>query len=121
MNAFLHARQMMFEHWKPVWRWVVCAWVAFYALFMAYALNEHGGFLFVDSANLIVHEGGHLLFGWLGQTPGIWGGTILQWAVPLALAGYFVFERQLAGTAFCLFSSLKTGFTRRHIWRMRGQ
>jgi hypothetical protein len=103
MNTLLHAREMLFEGWKPMWRWAVWAWVAFSALFMAYALKEQGGFLFVDSANLVVHEGGHLLFGWMGQTLGIWGGTILQWAVPLLLAGYFLFQRQLAGTAFCLF------------------
>jgi hypothetical protein len=99
----LQLREMLFKDWKPVQSWAVWAWVVFYALFMAYALNAHGGFLFVDSANLVVHEGGHLLFGWLGPTLGVWGGTILQWAVPLALAGYFFFERQLAGMAFCLF------------------
>jgi hypothetical protein len=103
MNTFLPACEMLFEDWKPVWRWAVWAWVVFYALFMVYALNERGGFLFVDSANRVVQVGGHLRFGWLGQTLGIWGGTILQWVVPLALAGYFFFGRQLAGTAFCLF------------------
>ena len=103
MNTFLYAREMLFEDWKPVWPWAMWTWVAFYALFMAYALREGGGVLFVDCANLVVHEGGHLLFGWLGPTLGIWGGAILQWAVPLLLAGYFLCERQLAGTAFCLF------------------
>jgi hypothetical protein len=103
MNALNYLRELLGDDWLPVSRWAVWAWIAFYALFMVYALNERGGFLFVDSANLVVHEGGHLLFGWLGQTLGIWGGTILQWAAPLALAGYFFFERQLAGTTFCLF------------------
>ncbi len=76
--------------------WSVWAWVVFYALFMAYALNEHGGFLFVDSANLVVHEGGHLLFGWLGQTLGMWGGTILQWA-GAAATGRIFFLRATTG------------------------
>jgi len=50
-----------------------------------------------------VHEGGHLLFGWFGQTIGLWGGTILQWMVPLLLAVYFFHQRQPAAFAFCLF------------------
>ena len=75
----------------------------FLLAFMGYAVAQHGGYLFVDSANLVVHEGGHLLFGWFGPTLGIWGGTILQWLVPLLAGGIFLFQRQLAGTAFCLF------------------
>jgi hypothetical protein len=29
-----------------------------YVLFLIYAFNMHGGYLFIDSANLVVHEGG---------------------------------------------------------------
>ena len=91
------------EEWKPVSRLSGIAWLIFYVLFLLYAFRAHGGFLFIDSANLVVHEGGHLLFGWLGQTLGLWGGTILQWLVPLALAGYFFHQRQPAAFVFCLF------------------
>jgi hypothetical protein len=63
----------------------------------------HGGYLFIDSANLVVHEGGHLLFAWFGPTLGLWGGTILQWLVPLLLAAYFFHERQPAAFVFCMF------------------
>jgi len=31
------------------------------------------------------------------------GGTIPQLFVPLALAAYFFFQRQIAGTVFCVF------------------
>ncbi len=79
------------------------AWLVFYAGFLLYALRQRGGFLFIDLANLVVHEGGHLLFGWFGPTPGLWGGTLLQWLVPLLLAGYFFVRRQAAAFAFCLF------------------
>lgn len=89
--------------WRPLSRPAVLAWLAFYACFTIYALVNHGQFLFIDFANLVVHEGGHLLFGWFGPTLGIWGGTILQWAVPLALAGYFFSQRHTAGVIFCLF------------------
>jgi hypothetical protein len=81
----------------------LCAWAAFYLLFLIYALAHHGGFLFIDLANLVIHEGGHLLLGWFGQTLGLWGGTLLQWTVPLALAAYFFSQRQLAAFVFCLF------------------
>ena len=71
--------------------------------FLFYAFNAHGEFLFIDSANLVVHEGGHNLFGWFGPTLGLWGGTLLQWLVPLLLAIYFFSQRETAGFAFCLF------------------
>jgi hypothetical protein len=89
--------------WQPTTRWALRTWVAFYALFLAYVFHSHGGYLFIDSANLVVHEGGHLLFGWFGRTLGLWGGTLLQWLVPFLLAAYFFFQRQIAGFAFSLF------------------
>jgi hypothetical protein len=92
------------EDWRPISRWAVGAWLAFYLTLLLYAFHQHGGFLFIDSANLVVHEGGHLLFGWFGPTLGLWGGTILQWLVPLLLAGYFFHERQPAAFVFCTFS-----------------
>lgn len=91
------------EDWRPISRWSIAAWLAFYVLFLIYAFNMHGGYLFIDSANLVVHEGGHLLFRWFGPTLCLWGGTILQWLVPLLLAAYFFRERQLAAFVFCLF------------------
>lgn len=91
------------EDWHPLSRWAAGGWVVLFALFLLYAFSQHGGFLFIDSANLIVHEGGHLLFGWFGKTLGIWGGTLLQWLVPLVLAGYFFRQRQPAAFIFCAF------------------
>jgi hypothetical protein len=91
------------EDWRPLPRWAAVAWLVFYVLFLIYAFRQHGGYLFIDSANLIVHEGGHLLFGWFGRTLGLWGGTILQWLVPLLLAAYFFHQRQTAAFVFCLF------------------
>src|SRR5271165_4919664 len=91
------------EEWRPISRRAVLAWLVLYVLFLIYAFRMHGGYLFIDSANLVVHEGGHLLFGWFGRTLGLWGGTILQWLVPLLLAAYFFRERQAAAFAFCAF------------------
>src|SRR5437868_13304510 len=91
------------EDWKPISRVELAGWVVFYAIFLAYAFRANGGFLFIDNANLVVHEGGHNLFGWFGPTLGLWGGTLLQWLVPLLLASYFFTQRQTTGFAFCLF------------------
>ena len=90
--------------WKPVSRPALAAWLLFYVAFLAYAFSAHGGFFFIDSANLVVHEGGHNLFGWFGPTLGLWGGTLLQWLVPFLLAAYFFSQRETAGFVFCLFS-----------------
>jgi hypothetical protein len=91
------------EGWRPISRWSVAAWLVFYALFLMYAFRMHGGFLFIDSANLVVHEGGHMFFSWFGRTLCLWGGTILQWLVPLLLAAYFFHQRQPAAFIFCAF------------------
>ena len=91
------------EPWKPVSRPALLAWLAFYAGFLTYAFSAHGSGLFIDMANLVVHEGGHNLFGWFGPTLGLWGGTLLQWLVPFLLAAWFFKERQTAGFVFCLF------------------
>ena len=91
------------EPWKPVSRPALVAWLIFYAGFLLYAFSARGGFLFIDNANLIVHEGGHNLFGWFGPTLGLWGGTLLQWLVPFLLAVYFFSQRQIPGFVFSLF------------------
>jgi hypothetical protein len=91
------------EPWQPVSRAALRAWLAFYAIFLAYAFSRRNGFLITDYIFLPIHEGGHLLFGWFGHTLGILGGTILQLGVPFAMALYFSFQRHLAGTSFALF------------------
>ena len=96
-------RAVVEAEWQPTSRWVLSAWTTFYVIFLLYAFHSRGQFLFIDSANLIVHEGGHLLFGWFGPTLGIWGGTLLQWLVPLLLASYFFIQRQRTGFVFAMF------------------
>ena len=98
-----YLRSLCGEPWKPLSRPAISAWLVFYAAFLAYAFSAHGGYLFIDSANLVVHEGGHNLFGWFGPTLGLWGGTLLQWLVPFLLAMYFFSQRQISGFVFCLF------------------
>jgi hypothetical protein len=91
------------EDWKPVSKPVRIGWLAFYGIFLLYALTNKTGYLIIDYVFVPIHEGGHLLFSYFGHTLMVAGGTILQLGVPLLLAGYFVFQRQLTGVAFCAF------------------
>jgi hypothetical protein len=89
--------------WESPSRPAAIAWLAFYFLFLLYAFRSRQDFLLVDNVNLIVHEAGHLLFGWFGETLGVAGGTLLQLVVPAALAASFAYRKHAAGTAFCCF------------------
>lgn len=100
-------QQLMFdflqEPWQPISRPALAGSLGFYVLFMLYAALDKSGFLFIDNVNLVVHEGGHLLFAWFGETFGLWGGTLLQWLVPALLAAHFFTQRHTTGFTFSLF------------------
>ncbi len=89
--------------WKPVGLVAAAGWVLFYCAFLTYALLHNGEFLIIDNVNLVIHEGGHLLFSWMGPTMTLYGGTLLQWLVPLLLAAYFWTQRQTTAYVFSLF------------------
>lgn len=96
-------REKWDEKWDAMGRPALIAWLVFYGLFLLYLFHAAGEATLFDNVNLVVHEGGHALFGWFGMTIGIMGGTILQLLVPLLLCIGFFWKRQLAGTAFCAF------------------
>ena len=56
------------EEWKPVSRPVTIIVIAFYLLFLLYAALSRSNFLFLDYANLMIHEAGHPLFSPFGET-----------------------------------------------------
>lgn len=56
---------------------VVLAWF-FFLLLKA----DEDGFLFLDHVNLVFHEAGHVIFGLLGSTLELYGGTMGQLAMP---------------------------------------
>jgi hypothetical protein len=104
-------RTISLDNWKPVSRPIAIIALSFYLLFLVYAAQQRSGFLFLDYANLAIHEAGHPLFGILGGGAGssfgytlmVMGGTLLELIVPLACASYFFFRRESTGTAFCAF------------------
>ena len=111
-------KEILDRPWKPVSRYALAAWLLFYVWFLLYAFNARGTGLFIDNANLVVHEGGHNLFGWFGPTLGLWGGTLLQWLVPFLLAVYFFTQRQIPGFAFSLFFFFENGSPPEPTWPM---
>jgi hypothetical protein len=91
------------EDWQPVPRAVLFIATGFYALFLIDAMRGAGLAQWMNLVFVPIHEGGHLLSRFFGQFLNIAGGTILQLGVPLMLAAYFLFQRQVQGTAFCMF------------------
>jgi hypothetical protein len=89
--------------WKPISRGALIAWLIAYGLFLWYAARDTEGFLFLDHANLVFHEAGHMFFSWFGRTIMILGGTLGELLVPLGVAIYFALRRETAGVAFSLF------------------
>jgi hypothetical protein len=91
------------DHWTRVSRIGGGAVLAFYFLFLFYAYRDTTGFLFIDNANLMIHEGGHVFFAWGGRTLMLLGGTLGELLFPLACGAFFFFHRQTYGLAFSLF------------------
>ncbi|HZU29590.1 MAG TPA: hypothetical protein VFB79_00650 [Candidatus Angelobacter sp.] len=89
--------------WKPVSRAQLIGWLIFYGLLLVFLALHWGELTLLDNVHLPIHEGGHLLFGYLGNTLGLWGGTLLQLIVPAALAISFFLRQELPGTVFCVF------------------
>jgi hypothetical protein len=92
-----------FDEWKPVSKIAGISWLVVYALFLLYAAINAPNFLFIDLANLLIHEAGHPLFSPFGYTMTILGGTLFELIAPLACFVFFFFKRETAAVAFCAF------------------
>jgi hypothetical protein len=89
--------------WKPISRVGGALFLLAYLVFLFHAWRDNAGFLFPDFVNLMIHEAGHVLFGWGGETIMLLGGTLGELLVPLACAAGFFYKRELYGFAFSLF------------------
>ncbi len=58
--------------WKPVSRAQLIGWLIFYGLLLVFLALHWGELTLLDNVHLPIHEGGHLLFGYLGNTLGHW-------------------------------------------------
>jgi hypothetical protein len=88
---------------SPVSRDALTGWCGFYALFVLYAATSTTGFLFIDYANLMFHEAGHVEFSWAGYYTRILGGTLGELIVPLAFLVFFIRRGETASVAFSSF------------------
>lgn len=88
-----------FPDGKPVFRVFGIAWLVFYSLFLLCAADRTG-FLSIDYANLMIHEGGRFFFSWFGRTIAILGGTLGELIVPLLCATFFWRRRETTAAAF---------------------
>lgn len=55
----------------------------------------------LDSANLAFHEAGHLIYGILGSTLGLYGGTSGQLTFPVVCLSIFGYRRESTSVAVC--------------------
>jgi hypothetical protein len=91
------------DGFAPVSQRALIGWGICYALFLLYAAANTTGFLFIDFANLMIHEGGHAVFGWAGYYTQILGGTLGELLVPLLCALVFIRRGETAAVAFSAF------------------
>ncbi len=71
-----------------------------YALWLVIDYQYH----FIDGANLLIHEAGHLLFNFFGNRfLMVAGGTIFQLAVPVMFAVHLYQSRDRFGAGLCIF------------------
>jgi hypothetical protein len=89
-----------------------------YVAWLAFGYRYH----FLDGVNLLIHEAGHFVFGPLGQTMAVAGGTILQLAFPLAFVFYFWRRGRRFEAAVCgVWASESLTYTARYLWDARAQ
>jgi len=57
----------------------------------------------IDGVNLVIHEGGHLIFSPFGEFMMIAGGSLFQIIMPALFVGYFWYHRKYYSAALVLF------------------
>jgi hypothetical protein len=76
--------------WNPTTKSQFIGFTIGLAGLIALILKCELGFVpILDSANLVFHEAGHPIFGLLGDTMNLYGGTLGQLAIPLIVIGAF--------------------------------
>ncbi|HKS35764.1 MAG TPA: hypothetical protein VJW76_01145 [Verrucomicrobiae bacterium] len=78
------------DHWDAVTDRKLAAYVLAVLLFFVLLVTDGDGFVFlVDGANLLFHEAGHIVFGFFGDTIGLYGGTLGQLVFPIVVTVSF--------------------------------
>lgn len=88
-------------NWRLITTQKFIAFSAGMVLFVIVLLaNDDGFVIIIDHANLAFHEAGHIFFGILGSTMGLYGGTLGQLVFPVIAA--VTFWRQGSILAYAL-------------------
>ncbi len=82
-----------------MWQKALVIALAPYSVWLAFAYRYH----FIDNANLLFHEGGHIFLGFFGETVHFLGGTLGQLFFPVACAWQFWRQEKLFEAWVCLF------------------
>ncbi|MEW6681492.1 MAG: hypothetical protein AB1451_01005 [Nitrospirota bacterium] len=97
---FERLREWSQEAWRPVLHWhLALASLGFAWIVYLLTAAESGWVRIIDDANLVFHEAGHPIFGILGSTLGLYGGTLGQLAIPAGIAAAFWARREAVGVA----------------------
>lgn len=76
------------------------AFVLGFLLVASLILFDQDGYVSViDDANLLFHEAGHLIFGFLGNTMGLYGGTVGQLVIPIICGVAFWRQKSLVSVS----------------------
>jgi hypothetical protein len=67
------------------------------------APSSGGVLAFVHLVDLVFHEAGHVIFGFLGRFLGVLGGSLNQVLIPAVCTGYFLRQGQTGAAAVTLF------------------
>lgn len=65
-------------------------------------LDDDSWLPILDGANLVFHEAGHKIYGVLGDTLALYGGTLGQLTFPAIGFGLFLYRKQFGSAAICL-------------------
>ena len=69
---------------------------------IVYFVYNHGNYIFIDTADLVIHEAGHFFFMFFGKYIYTLGGTLMQIILPSIIAWYFFRNSYRTGVQFSL-------------------
>jgi hypothetical protein len=72
-------------------------------IYCFYYLSTLGSWHFIDNVDLVIHEGGHVIFLIFGKFLYILGGSLTQIILPAIFAGYFYVHKQKYSASLVLY------------------
>jgi hypothetical protein len=89
---------------KHISKSVLIRWIPSLIIFpiaIYYTLNR-GHYTFIDNADLVIHEAGHIFFMIFGKFIYTLGGSLMQVILPSIIAYYFLRNNYITGVQFAL-------------------